>query len=226
MTLVALSLAALIYFLKEDQKEQSTLAYSDVIPDEWLENNGEILTPEEDRRMADQTYLTFPEWYLVFAPTEQAQFMKKQTSTNFAFSEQVDQFYAGYDIISERIDGKFPYNEEYNTMIEIIGTSTAVEYKAKSWYETVIGRMTNYGALTEEDQFYQRYMERYSSSLHDKAWYEFDYANELKSLWTETDFFGWNMPRKLERKYLLTSEFILKMLYAKIIKKGSQSMYG
>ena len=111
-------------------------------------------------------------------------------------------------------------------MIGVIGVSTELEYDMKSWYETVIGRATQTSSLTDEDLFTQNYTSEYANFLNTAAWYDFDYNKQLKYLWTETSFFGWNMHRKLERKYLLTSEFLLKIAYAELIKYGSQSMYG
>lgn len=226
LTLIALGLAIAIHFYKENYGEKTTVAYHEQIPDEWFLTEGEVLTPKKERRKADQTYLTYPEWFLVFSPEEQAEFLKTRSSTDFKYVDHLDQFWDSYDLIKKPIEGHYPYNDEYHLMIQVIGKSTDLEYGAKSWYETVIGRMTSAGDLTEEDRFAQKFTDDYARSLHEVFWYDFDFKSRLKSLWTETNFFGPNMHRKLERKYLLTSELIFKMLYAEVIKFSAHSMYG
>ena len=226
LTLLLIPVAYTLYSYKASIIEPATIEYCDVIPDEWYKTERKILTPEADRRLADQTYLTFPEWFLVYSPEEQAEFFRKETSTNYSYQSQVDQFWDSYKIIKKNLEGNYPYNEEYHTMIGVIGVSTELEYDMKSWYETVIGRTTQTSSLTDEDLFTQKYTSDYANFLNTAAWYDFDYNEQLKDLWTETSFFGWNMHRKLERKYLLTSEFLIKIAYAELIKYGSQSMYG
>ncbi|MEY3048777.1 MAG: hypothetical protein RL365_815 [Bacteroidota bacterium] len=226
LTLLLIPVAYALYSYKPSIIEPATIEYSDVIPDEWYKTEGKILTPEADRRLADQTFLTFPEWFLVYSPEEQAEFFRKEPSTNYSYQSQVNQFWDSYNILNKHLEGKYPYNEEYNTMIGVIGVSTELEYNMKSWYEMVIGRATQTASLTDEDLFTQKYTSEYANFLNTAAWYDFDYNEQLKDLWTETSFFGWNMHRKLERKYLLTSEFLIKIAYAELIKYGSQSMYG
>lgn len=226
LTFLLIPVAYALYSYKVSIMEPATIEYSDVIPNEWYKTEGKILTPEADRRLADQTYLTFPEWFLVYSPEEQAEFFRKESSTNYSYQSQVNQFWDSYRIIKKNLEGKYPYNEEYHTMIGVIGASTELEYDMKSWYETAIGRVTQTSTLTDEDIFTQKYTAEYADFLNTAAWYDFDYNEQLKDLWTETSFLGWNMHRKLERKYLLTSEFLLKIAYAELIKYGSQSMYG
>jgi hypothetical protein len=225
LTLVAAILSGLLFVYRTSVEEPVIIKYSETIPDEWFESKGEILTPKKNRRRPDQTFLTFPEWFLVFTPEEQAVYLKNQTSTNYSYRAKMDQFWESYEIIRSHIEGKFPTNEEYYTMINVIGTSTEIEYDIRSWYETVIGRVTQTNKLSEEDQFNQRYTEEYAHFLNTAAWYEFDYQNQLNQIWGTT-LVGWNLHRKIERKYMLTSEMLVKMAYAKLIKLGSSAMYG
>ncbi len=226
LTLLALFLAWGIHLYKGTITTKTTIAYKDPIPKEWFQTEGEILTPKKDRRKPDQTFLTYPEWFLVFSPEEQALFFKNRTSTDFRYMDHLDQFWDSYEIIKKPVSENYPYNEEYHTMIQIIGRSTDIEYSAKAWYETVIGRLTNPGKLTQEDQFDQRFTDKYAKSLHEVFWYDYDFKNELKLLWSENDLWGPNIIRKMERKYLLTSELAVKKGYGDLIRFGAHSMYG
>ena len=56
LTLILAVVAYGIHMYKLSLAQESTIVYGDVIPDEWFETTGEILTPDADRRMADKTY--------------------------------------------------------------------------------------------------------------------------------------------------------------------------
>ena len=73
-----------------------------VVKKEWLVNHPSSFTPREHVRPPDQTFLTFPEWYLVFGPAEQADFFHHDTSTKFPFMAQVRQIWEGYAVIYDR----------------------------------------------------------------------------------------------------------------------------
>lgn len=196
LTLVALILATGIHFYKNSSASETTIAFREKIPEEWFKNEGEILTPHKDRRKADQTFLTYPEWFLVFSPEEQAEFFKSKTSTEFKYMDHLDQFWDSYELIKKPTE-HYPYNDEYHTMIGVIGWSTEIEYAAKSWYETVIGRLTQTDEFTQEDCFNADFTDDYTKSLHEVFWYDFDFQSRLKSLWSETDFWGSNFHRSL-----------------------------
>jgi hypothetical protein len=56
-------------------------------------------------------------------------------------------------------------------------------------------------------------------------WYEYDFGARLAGLWRETSLGGPGMLRKWERKFALTTEYLIKMGYAKLIKLGTKSIY-
>ena len=101
LTLLLIPLAYLVHSYKASIIEPSTFGYSEVIPDDWHKTSGPILSPEADKRMADQTFLTFPEWFLVYSPEEQARFFVSETSTDYPYQSQVNLFWDSYDIIGK-----------------------------------------------------------------------------------------------------------------------------
>ncbi len=226
LTLFTVALSAAIFFLKK--RSPSTIQAGDglVIKKEWLTTNKNPVTPKSDIRPADQTFLTFPEWYLVFSPEEQAHYFKTHTSTTFPYMSHTAQIWQSYRIVSDQIRGNYPPNPGYHFMIWVIGTSVTVEYSLKAWYETIIGRMTDTReVLTDEDKFNIQFTDDYVTFIKDKPWYEFDFKSRLESLWTNTPFFGNHFLRKLERRYILTSELIVKTVYGKLIKLGTKTVY-
>jgi hypothetical protein len=226
LTLCSIGLAACIFFFKK--RNPTTIATGEglIIKKEWLTQNKNPLTPKNDCRPADQTFLTFPEWYLVFSPEEQANYFKQHTATTFPFMSHTSQIWESYKIVNDQIKGNYPTNTGYHFMIWVIGSSTTVEYSIKAWYETIIGRITNtYVVKTEEDKFNAKFTQDYVHFIKDRPWYEFDFKSRLISLWTSTSFFGDNFFRKIERKYILTSELAVKYLYGKLIGLGTKTVY-
>ncbi|HOZ51562.1 MAG TPA: hypothetical protein PLU17_06870 [Chitinophagaceae bacterium] len=197
-----------------------------MINKDWLKTNKNPVTPKEFCRPADQTFLTFPEWYLVFSPDEQAQYYKKITATSFPFKSHTAQIWESYRIINDQIREDYEYNLGYHFMIWVIGSSATIEYSIKSWYETIIGRLTDtYYIQTDEDKFNADFTQAYVNFIKDHPWYEFNFKQQLIKLWNTTSFYDQYFLRKLERKYFLTSELLVKFIYGKLIGIGTQSVY-
>lgn len=221
-------IAGCIHYTKE-QRMPSTYPEGEglLIDKAWLKSTEKPIAPAPNRRAADNTFWVYPEWYLVHSPAEQADYFKHHTATTLSYVTHHEQFWDSYSILSEQMEGNFELNSEYQTMVMVIGWSTSIEYLMKAWYEKVIGRMTDTGApLTEEDQFNAKYMQDYVDFIRKEPWFNFDYWNQLQRLWTSTTWFGANFFRKWERKYVLTSEFLFKAAYGKLMKMGSESVFG
>lgn len=226
LTLCTVVLAAGIFFLKK--RNPTTIASGDglVLKKEWLAINQHPITPAKDVRPADQTFLTYPEWYLVFSPEEQANYFKQNTSTTFPFMAHTAQIWESYKIVNDQIKDNFPPNPGYHFMIWVIGTSASVEYAVKALYETLVGRITDTDQpLTDEDLFNAKFTKDYVDFIKDRPWYEFNFKNRLKTLWTSTSFFEAHFLRSFERKYILTSELLVKYIYGWLIGLGTQQVY-
>ena len=226
LTLFTFVIATLIFFFKK--RNPTTIAAGEglVIKKEWLAMNKNPLTAQKDQRPADQTFLTFPEWYLVFSPDEQAQYFKQHTATSFPFMSHTRQIWESYHIVNNQIKDNFPPNKGYHFMVWVIGTSASVEYSIKALYETLIGRMTDtHEVITDEDKFNEKFTQDYVDFIKDRPWYEFNFKTQLKYLYTGTSFFGNNFIRKAERRYILTSELLLKYTYGKLIGLGTKQVY-
>lgn len=186
------------------------------------------LAPIEHRRGEEQTFLTFPEWFLVFSPAEYAQFVRDHTPDEFVFWGHIRQFWQGYMAIARETHARGnPPNWGYHLMIVVIGTSTTVEYVARSAYETLVGRLAALTAegLTSEDRYGARVAQEYVDFIRYRPWYEFDFAARLRALWASTDLFGRDFIRKWERKYSLTTEYGVKAVYGWLIGLATGSIY-
>lgn len=228
LTLIAL-LLAIVTFTVKNRKPSTIPAGKGLLVDKtWLSSNAHPLVPQKDVRPPDQTFLTYPEWFLVFSPAEQAGYFKKHSSTGFPYLRHVDQMWSGYRIVYDQIKGTYTFNTGYHVMILVIAGSTTVEYGVKSFYETIIGRITDTAPqeeMTAEDKFNASYQNSYVKFIEALPWYQYDFLQQLKLLWSNTPLSGPHLSRKLERRYYLTTELLVKSAYGWLIGLGTASAY-
>ncbi|TZF90907.1 hypothetical protein [Cognatilysobacter lacus] len=187
-----------------------------------------LAIPATERRTGDQTFLTFPEWFLVFSPDEYADMLAAgQAPCRFPYFAHIAQFWHAYGRVNDAVRGRWAFNGEYHTMIVVIGASTTVEYAIKGAYETLIGRLGELGApplSTPEDRLAAQEARDYVDFIRVRPWYEFDFIAPLKALW-KAPATGPHLVRKWERRYLLTSEWLIKAGYAALIEKATHSAF-
>src|SRR3982751_782496 len=143
-------------------------------------------TPAKDVRPPDQTFLTYPEWFLVFSPAEYADFVKTHAPNDFPFLGHIRQFWQSYDAVWNQTRGRYPFNGGYHMMIVVIGASTTAEYAVRSAYETIVGRLASLTAthgMTDEERYAARVAQEYVNFIRVSPWYEFDFTSRLKTLW-------------------------------------------
>jgi hypothetical protein len=182
----------------------------------------------EHVRGAEQTLLTYPEWFLVFSPQEYAEFIASQPPSRFPFYGHIGQFWESYLAVTEESrQRELDLNPGYHLMIMVIGVSTTVEYALRSGYERLIGRLTEVLSAkpTAEDRYAARVAKDYVAFIRVRPWYEYDFAGKLRDLWRETGYWGEDPLRKWERKFALSTEYGIKMLYGKLIKLGTKRVY-
>jgi hypothetical protein len=226
LTICSICLAVCIFALKKRTPTTISAGKGPVVPKDWLQTNKNPHTPQADLRPADQTFLTYPEWFLVFSPEEQANYFEHHTATSFPYMSHTAQIWESYKIVNDQIKDDFPTNTGYHFMIWVIGSSASVEYAIKSAYETLIGRLTDTKRTeTEEDLFNAQFTRDYVDFIKERPWYEFDFKSRLRRLWSNTSILGDNLLRKLERRYILSSELLVKYAYGKLIGLGTRQMY-
>jgi hypothetical protein len=112
-------------------------------------------------------------------------------------------------------------------MLVVIGVSTTVEYFFKGWYEHTFGTLSYWiSGRVQEDDYAASVASNYVTFIKKEPWFMFDFWGAFKGLWNHNAMIGHGMFRKFERKYLLSTEYLTKALYGKIIAWGSHSVYG
>ncbi len=181
------------------------------------------------RRDEAQTYLTLPEWYLVFNPEEYAAHLTARPASSFPYFASVAQFWETYRTVIGITTPKYPLNSEYHVMVGVIGASFTIENIWKGLYENTIGRLaefTNTAAGTDEDRFAADVARQYAQFLHATPWYDFPYFSHMLRLWRDVPLWGGSPIRKLERRIALSFEYLVKAQYALIIRTLGKAMYG
>jgi hypothetical protein len=185
-------------------------------------------TPPEHRRGTEQTFLTFPEWFLVHSPAEYAAYVRDHGPSGFPFLGHVGQLWQSYRTVAAAANDGYPVNVGYHVMIVVIATSTTAEYALRSAYENLFGRLTElasgYGTASE-DRYAARVAQDYVDFIRVRPWYEYDFAARLRGLWTENPAFGPGMLRKWERRYALTTEYGAKAIYGWLIGLATRASY-
>ena len=189
---------------------------------------GSEVAPEQ-RRGVEQTFLTYPEWFLVHSPAEYARYVEAHPSHGFPFLGHVGQIWSSYaSVTREQVRADYPGNVGYHVMIGVIATSTTAEYGLRSAYENTLGRISSAsagGRLTAEDHYGAAVAQDYVDFIRKEPWYLYDFSAKLGGLWKDTPAWGPDMLRKWERRYALTTEYLVKAAYGKLIKLATAAAY-
>ncbi len=176
-----------------------------------------------------QTYLTHPEWYIVYSSEEYAEYLRDRLPTDFPYVASIGQYWVHYREANTLTRREYPFNWGYQVMLWVIGTSYSVELALKGLYENTVGRLTGWttgGAPSDEDRYAYRVAAEYGRFIHVRPWYEYRFAPKLAALWTELPLWGERPIRSWERKLILSVEYGVKALYATAIERATRAAYG
>jgi hypothetical protein len=184
--------------------------------------------PGSGARPEEQTYLTLPEWYIVYSADEYAAFLAKSPPSQFPYFQAVGQFWQAYYDVCTVTRDRYPFNSGTQLMLAVIGTSFTAENVFKGIYENTIGRAaewTSTGQQTPEEVYGRTVAAEYGTFLHTTPWYEFPFWGKIGPLW-KTMPSGSNVVRQVERRLALTIEYGVKAGYGWAIKQGTESVYS
>lgn len=173
------------------------------------------------------TYLTLPEWFIVYSADDYATFIQSSSPSSFPFLTSAAQYWRYYDAMCQATRDTHPFETGYHVMLGVIGASFTAESVVKSAYENTVGRFTAWLSSrdTSEDRFAARVAREYGQFMHRTPWYEFPFASRLRELWT-LPASGSHTVRRWERRMALSAEYGGKALYGWLIGLASRSAYG
>jgi FAD/FMN-containing dehydrogenase len=176
----------------------------------------------------EQGILSIPEWYLVFNPIEYTNFIKTNNPSNFDYFGSIQEYWKLYDRSKMLVSKNYPSNEEYVSMLNIIGISFTVEYTLKGFYEKTIGRFFSLffnGQKSDEEQIIEQANQAYCQFIFDEPWYKFNFLHWVKKIGSVSNTQNSNFVRKWERISFFTMEFLFKALYAQLLEWGAKMAY-
>jgi len=185
--------------------------------DATAQTSSPLITDPPFQRHEANTYLTYPEWHIVFAYDDLAKTLKTSDEYAFPYFSSIRGFWSSTCTLMRTADGHGGADFETRSMIHVIGVSFTLEMAIKAAYEETIGRATAWwrgGAKTPQDKVIADIAVNYSAFLRQTPWYEYPFTREVKALWAApTDGFvrGW------ERRLGISAEFLAKAAYAKVL---------
>lgn len=178
-------------------------------------------------RPEDNTFLTYPEWSIVYAARDYARFLKDGRESGFPYFSYALAYWRDYARALRATQG-YKFNLQYNAMLAIVGTSQTVEYVAQGVWENTVGRLTEFvaGERVGEDEVRAALAHDYAQMLDQKPWYEFPYAQARHFTWRLPPAKDLGAVRSWERKLAFGLSDSVKIGYARLIKAGIASTTG
>ena len=189
---------------------------------------GKIGAARSDPKMADpaywraeaNTYLTYPEWHIVYAYDGLAETLKTSDEYSFGYLKSIAGFWSSTCQMMRHADAHGGADGETRLMVHTIGVSFTLEMLMKAGYEERIGRL--FAAVRGEGKTPQDLIARdmaidYAAFLRQTPWYKYDFAvwrSKLDAAPVTDTLRGW------ERRLALGGEWSAKIAYAQAIAAG------
>jgi hypothetical protein len=170
------------------------------------------------QRPEESTYLTYPEWSIVYAAREYANFVKENRESHFPYWDYIGRFWQDYAMVI-RASADYPFNFANHQMLVVIGTSHTIEHLIQWAYENSVGSFTEWSSKQRlaEDEYQAKVAAEYAAFLDQVPWYQFPYAEKRAGLWNLPSDGSW---RARERKLAFGLAYSIKQGYADLIKSA------
>jgi hypothetical protein len=184
------------------------------------------LPGQAGRRAEAQTWLTYPEWSIVYEAETYARYLEAGgRPSGFPHWRQISGFWTSLCTVN-RAAATAGGSSHYKVLLYTIGLSFSAELMVKGLYENTIGRLAEWigGAASPDDRYNAGVWRAYGGFMHEVPWYRFPFGRALGGEWgTSAGGYG---ARHWERRFALTLEYGTKALYAKAIGWASGATLG
>ncbi|MER8884678.1 hypothetical protein [Mesorhizobium sp. M0816] len=173
------------------------------------------------QRPEESTFLTYPEWAIVYAAREYAGFVDKNQPSGFPYLSYIGRFWQDYAMVT-RASSAYKFNLDNHQMLVVIGTSHTIEHAIQWAYENTIGRVTEAtaGKRTAVDIYQAKVAADYAGFLDQVPWYQFPYAEKRAGLLAVQPAPDDSAFRTGERKLAFGLADTIKQGYADLIKSA------
>jgi hypothetical protein len=181
-----------------------------------------LLTNPSDHRPEARTYLTYPEWHIVYSADSLARHLAHSPPSGYPYFSDIGSFWSSYCALNRVADPKAAGDAK--VMLYTIGISFSAEMLVKAMYENTIGRLFEWigGHESGPDVYAQRVQQSYGAFMHETPWYAFPFGTAFSNLWRA----GGGGVRSWERHLALSLEYGIKTGYAKLIGWASGTALG
>ncbi|MDO9418552.1 hypothetical protein [Pararhizobium sp.] len=208
-----LALVLVVLLLLSPVAYVETMCHEEVQPETYKP----LITDAGFRRQEANTYLTYPEWHIVYAYDGLAEALKTGDEKDFGYVSSVAGFWQTTCSLTRMADRHGGADSATRTMVHTIGVSFTLEMALKAAYEETIGRVTALirgSEKTPQDKVAAEMAADYAEFLRQTPWYKFDFDAETQKLWAapvDDVVRGW------ERRLALGGEWSAKTAYAGVI---------
>jgi hypothetical protein len=208
LALVAAAISPILYVELACRGEPGGNAYTPVISE-----------PEFQRQKAN-TYLTYPEWHIVYAYEGLAETLKTGDEYRFDYLSSIGTFWSSYCALNRTAQSRGGADLATRQTIYVIGVSFSLEMAMKAAYEETLGRLSaamRGPVKTPQDEVAMTMAADYAAFLYQTPWYKYPFPDAVEKLWAApvTDGLrGW------ERRLALSGEWKAKTAYAAMIAKA------
>lgn len=172
------------------------------------------------RRAAGDSFLTYPEWFIVHAYEDMAGVARQASESDFDYLASIAGFWRSLCQATREAGRTGAMTADQATTNHVIGISFTAEMAVIGAYERTIGALTAWmrgPRRTPEDEFALRVAEDYATFLRQVPWYEYPFGTELSRLWQETPFGEVSVLRSAERRLWLSALYGGRAIYAEAI---------
>lgn len=178
-----------------------------------------LITNSTFQRREANTYLTYPEWHIVYAYDGLAEALKTGEEHQFDYWRSIAAFWRSACTVMRVADEHGGADWDTRSMIHTIGVSFTAEMSAKAAYEETVGRLAAYlrgPQKTPQDKVIAETASEYAAFLRQTPWYQFPFARERGELWGPAagSVRGW------ERRFGIGLEYTAKAAYARVIARA------
>lgn len=176
-----------------------------------------IIQDAEFQRTEANSYLTYPEWHIVYAYEGLAKVLETGDEHGFGYISSVTGFWGSLCDLNRRADRHGGGDTPTRQMVYTIGVSFTLEMAAKALYEETIGRLFTLIRGPEkspQDIYSAKMAADYAQFLQQTPWYKYDFNQSVETLWVQpltSPVRGW------ERRLALGGEWKAKAAYAQVI---------
>ena len=179
-----------------------------------------------DMRPEAQTWLTYPEWHIVYSAESLARHLEAgRRPSAYPYLKDIGAFWGSYCQVN-RIARQAGGSDHYSVVIDTIGISFSAEMLVKAAWENTVGRLFEglSGWTSADDRHAAQTMTRYGAFMHETPWYRFPFGEALKQEWQTSE--DKQVARHRERRVALSLEYGVKAGYAKAIGWATGAALG